>query len=299
MEWTRSRIAVSEGIEMAYEEIGAPDAPVILLIMGYASQLIVWPESFCHRLADGGYRVIRFDNRDVGLSTKLNDAAVPNVIALRLRQQIKLPLKVAYTLDDMTADTVALLDALSISSAHIVGASMGGMIAQLLAVNYPERVNSLVSLMSSSSYGGMKPKILWHILNKAAPDRDAQIAHSLKTWQLISSPKFGDPVQQLRVRIEAAYERAHYPAGKARHMAAIMASGSRRKKLRNIKVPTLVIHGDKDPMLPLRGAKDTARRIPNARLELVAGMGHDLPEALLEKLVGLILGHVQRASTAQ
>jgi pimeloyl-ACP methyl ester carboxylesterase len=208
MEWTRSRIAVSEGIELAYEEIGAPDAPVILLIMGYASQLIVWPESFCHRLADGGYRVIRFDNRDVGLSTKLNDAAVPNVIALRLRQQLKLPLKVAYTLDDMTADTVALLDALSISSAHIVGASMGGMIAQLLAVNYPERVNSLVSLMSSSSYGGMKPKILWHILNKASPDRDAQIAHSLKTWQLISSPELGDPVQQQRARIETAYERA-------------------------------------------------------------------------------------------
>ena len=234
MEWTRSRIAVSEGIELAYEEIGAPDAPVILLIMGYASQLIVWPESFCHRLADGGYRIIRFDNRDVGLSTKLNDAEVPNVIALRLRQQLKLPLKVAYTLDDMTADTVALLDALSISSAHIVGASMGGMIAQLLAVNYPERVNSLVSLMSSSSYGGMKPKILWHILNKAAPDRDAQIAHSLKTWQLISSPELGDPVQQLRARIEAAYERAHYPPGKARQMAAIMASGSRQKMLSKI-----------------------------------------------------------------
>ncbi|WP_269620375.1 alpha/beta fold hydrolase [Zhongshania sp. BJYM1] len=295
MDWTRSRIAVSEGIELAYEEIGAPDAPVILLIMGYASQLIAWPENFCHRLADAGYRVIRFDNRDVGLSTKLNDAAVPNVIALRLRQQLKLPLKVAYTLDDMTADTVALLDTLGISSAHIVGASMGGMIAQLLAVNYPERVNSLVSLMSSSGYGGMKPKILWHILNKAAPDRDAQIAHSLRTWQLISSPELGDPVQQLRARIEAAYERAHYPPGKARQMAAIMASGSRQKILSKINAPTLVIHGDKDPMLPLKGAKDTARRIPNARLELVAGMGHDLPEALLEKLVNLILGHVQGA----
>ena len=295
MDWTRSRIAVSEGIELAYEEIGAPDAPVILLIMGYASQLIAWPENFCHRLADAGYRVIRFDNRDVGLSTKLNDAAVPNVIALRLRQQLKLPLKVAYTLDDMTADTVALLDTLGISSAHIVGASMGGMIAQLLAVNYPERVNSLVSLMSSSSYGGMKPKILWHILNKAAPDRDAQIAHSLRTWQLISSSELGDPVQQLRARVEAAYERAHYPPGKARQMAAIMASGSRQKILSKINAPTLVIHGDKDPMLPLKGAKDTARRIPNARLELVAGMGHDLPEALLEKLVNLILGHVQGA----
>ena len=125
MEWTRDRIAVSDGVELAYEEIGAPDAPVILLIMGYASQLIVWPESFCHRLADAGYRVIRFDNRDVGLSSQI-DAAVPNIIGLSLRQKLKLPLKVAYTLDDMTADTVALLDALSVSSAHIVGASMGG-----------------------------------------------------------------------------------------------------------------------------------------------------------------------------
>ena len=197
MEWTRDRIAVSDGVELAYEEIGAPDAPVILLIMGYASQLIVWPESFCHRLADAGYRVIRFDKRDVGLSSQI-DAAVPNIIGLSLRQKLKLPLKVAYTLDDMTADTVALLDALSVSSAHIVGASMGGMIAQLMAANYPERVRSLVSLMSSSSYGGMKPKILWHILNKAAPERDAQIAHSLKTWQLISSPEFGDHVRGLK-----------------------------------------------------------------------------------------------------
>lgn len=292
MEWTRDRIAVNEGVELAYEEIGPPDAPVILLIMGYASQLIVWPESFCHQLADGGYRVIRFDNRDVGLSTKFDDAAVPNIIGLRLRQQLKLPLKVAYTLDDMTADTVALLDALNISNAHIVGASMGGMIAQLLAVNYPERVSSLVSLMSSSSYGGMKPKILRHILNKAAPNREAQIAHSLKTWQLIASPELGDPEQQLRAKIEAAYDRAHYPAGKARHMAAIMATGSRQKLLPKIKAPTLVIHGDQDPMLPLKGAKDTARRIPNARLEIVAGMGHDIPEALLDELVGLILGHV-------
>lgn len=291
MEWTRDRIAVSDGIELAYEEIGAPDAPVILLIMGYASQLIVWPESFCHRLADAGYRVIRFDNRDVGLSSQI-DAAVPNIFGLSLRQKLKLPLKVAYTLDDMTADTVALLDALSVSSAHIVGASMGGMIAQLMAANYPERVRSLVSLMSSSSYGGMKPKILWHILNKAAPERDAQIAHSLKTWQLISSPEFGDPVQQLRSRIEAAYDRGNYPAGKARQMAAIMASGSRQKILPKINAPTLVIHGDKDPMLPLKGAKDTARRIPSARLEVVAGMGHDIPEALLGELVDLILGHV-------
>ncbi|MFQ3201865.1 MAG: pimeloyl-ACP methyl ester carboxylesterase [Zhongshania sp.] len=298
MEWTRDRIVVSDSIELAYEEIGEPDAPVILLIMGYASQLIVWPESFCHLLADGGYRVIRFDNRDVGLSTKLDDDRPLSILGLRLRQQLKLPLKVAYTLDDMTADTVALLDALNISRAHIVGASMGGMIAQLMAANYPERVSSLVSLMSSSSFGGMKPKVLWHILNKAAPGREAQIAHSLKTWCLISSPELGDSEQQLRERIEVAYDRGHHPAGKARHMAAIMASGNRQKLLYKIKSPTLVIHGDKDPMVPLKGAKDTARRIPNARLEIIEGMGHDLPEALLDELVSLILGHVRDADSA-
>ncbi|CAA0090370.1 Aclacinomycin methylesterase RdmC [Zhongshania aliphaticivorans] len=299
MEWTRDRIAVADGIELAYEDIGAPDAPVILLIMGYASQLIVWPDEFCHKLANGGFRVIRFDNRDVGLSSKVESGPLPGIIGMRLRQGLKLPLKVAYTLDDMTADTVALLDALNIEQAHIVGASMGGMIAQLMAVNYPERVSSLVSLMSSSTFGGTKPKVLWHVLNKAAPDRESQIAHSLKTWQLISSPEKGDPIQALRSRVEAAYDRGHYPPGRARQMAAILAGGSRQKVLPKINAPTLVIHGDKDPMLPLKGAIDTAKLIPNARLEVVAGMGHDLPEALLDELVGLILSHVRGESASE
>ncbi|MEX1669915.1 alpha/beta fold hydrolase [Zhongshania guokunii] len=291
MQWICGKVQAN-GIELAYQELGDSSAPAILLIMGFASQLTVWPEAFCSALAVAGYRVIRFDNRDVGLSHKVYDQVPPSVVSLRLRRSLRLPIRTPYTLDDMCADAVGLLAALNIERAHIVGASMGGMIGQLMAINYPERVVSLVSMMSSSGYGGIKPAVLMHLLKKPKAHRVAQINHSLKTWQLIASPEFGDPEPQLRARIQAAYERNHYPEGRARQLAAIVASGSRKKYLAKITAPTLVIHGDKDPMLSLSGARDTAQRIPNARLEIIAGMGHDLPAALLDNLADLVLNHV-------
>jgi pimeloyl-ACP methyl ester carboxylesterase len=289
----------ANGLQLAYEEFGEPDQPAIVLIMGLGTQLIAWPEDFCRGLAARGFRVIRFDNRDIGLSQKIEGMQLPNLVKLAAYSRLKLPMKVPYTLHDMAKDTVGLLDALDISAAHLVGASMGGMIAQLVAGNYPFRVLSLTSIMSTSgcrSLPAADRKVSLHMLRRPRnADAEALQEYGMRTWRLIGSPGYPPTDEALREKLSASYQRSHYPAGYIRQLAAIMASGDRVLLLKKIVAPTLVIHGKADPLVPVAGGIDTARHIRGARLELIDGMGHDLPVPLLPYFVDLIGSHAEQA----
>ncbi len=290
----------ANGLTIEYEERGAPDAPVILLVMGFSAQLTLWPDDFCDALADGGFRVIRFDNRDIGLSEKFDDAPVPDIMNLIMRAMQGEKLDVAYTLDDMTLDAVGLLDALGIETAHVVGMSMGGMIAQLLAANHATRVKSLVSIMSSSGDPGLpsgKPEVLQTLTNRPADpdDREAQIAHGVKVFKMIGSPGYPVGDAELRARVSRSIDRSFYPQGATRQYAAIIASGSRVEALKTISVPALVIHGADDPLVPVEAGKDTARHVPGADLMIVEGMGHDIAPGLVKTLAVAILDHCHKA----
>jgi pimeloyl-ACP methyl ester carboxylesterase len=293
------RFANCNGLQLAYDEFGDPQAPVILLIMGLGTQMIAWPEEFCEALAARGYRVIRFDNRDIGLSQKMGDAGVPSIIKLAALAKLKLPLRVPYTLLDMAKDTVDLMETLDISAAHIVGASMGGMIAQLVAAHYPFRVLSLTSIMSTSghrSLPGAKAGVSLHMVKRPRnADAAALQDYSVRTFRLIGSPGFPPSEKALRDKIARSYERSYHPAGYARQMAAIMASGDRVSDLKKIIAPTLVIHGNADPLVPVEGGIDTARHVANATLEIIEGMGHDLPKELLPRFAQLIGDHCDTA----
>ncbi len=290
----------ANGIELAYDEFGERRAPVILLIMGLGTQMIAWPEEFCSGLAARGYRVIRFDNRDIGLSQKMEGAGVPNVIKIAAFSRLNLSLKVPYRLADMALDAIGLLDALDIKSAHIVGASMGGMIAQLMAGHFPSRVLSLTSIMSTSgrkSLPGVERKVALHMLRRpVSADIQDVLAYSMRTWRLIGSPAYQPTDTVLREKISLSLKRSFYPAGSRRQMAAILASGDRVAVLRKITAPTLVIHGKADPLVPVAGGIDTAHLVRGAKLELIDGMGHDLPQPLLAHFVELITAHAGAAA---
>ena len=290
----------ANGIRLAYDEFGDLSDPVILLIMGLGTQMIAWPEDFCQGLATRGYRVIRFDNRDIGLSQKMDGARVPGMLKLALYSRLNLPLKVPYTLHDMARDAIGLLDALEIDSAHLVGASLGGMIAQLMAGNFPFRVLSLTSIMSTSGCSSLPPadrKVMLHMARRPAKgDVEALQQYAMRTMRLIGSPGFQPSDQELREKLSASYQRSTYPIGYVRHMAAIMASGDRVAVLKKITAPTLVIHGEADPLVPVSGGIDTARHVRGAKLELIAGMGHDLPKPLLPHFVELITTHADAAA---
>lgn len=287
----------ANGIELAYEEFGDSGQPVVLLIMGLGTQMIAWPEPFCQALAEHGLRVIRFDNRDVGLSTKMDSAPVPNVLKLALFSRLNLNIQVPYTLHTMTEDAVALMDVLDIEAAHVVGASMGGMIAQLMAAHYPYRVRSLTSIMSTTGRRSLPQadsRVVRHMARrprKASPE--ALLEYSMRTWRLIGSPDYQPTDEELREKILAGYQRSYYPAGYTRHMAAIMAGGDRVEDLARVMAPTLVIHGKQDPLVPVEGGIDTANLIDGAKLELIEGMGHDLPKELLPTFVELISSHIE------
>ncbi len=289
----------ANGIDLAYDEFGDRQSPVILLIMGLGTQMIAWPEPFCTGLAERGYRVIRFDNRDIGLSQKMDGARVPNVLKMAVRSRLNLPFKVPYRLDTMAQDAIGLLDALDIGAAHIVGASMGGMIAQLMAGHFPFRVLSLTSIMSTSgrkTLPGVERKVALHMLRRpASADPAAVLDHAMRTWRLIGSPAYQPTDAALREKISLSLQRSFYPAGYTRHMAAIMASGDRVAVLKKITAPTLVIHGKADPLVPVAGGIDTAHLVRGAKLELIDGMGHDLPQPLLAHFVTLIGDHAGRA----
>jgi pimeloyl-ACP methyl ester carboxylesterase len=284
-------------VELVYETIGDPvDAP-LLLVMGLGMQLIHWDRELCELLAARGFHVIRFDNRDAGLSTKIR-GPVPNV----MRLMAGMPARVPYLLHDMAGDTFGLLDRLGIERAHVAGVSMGGMIGQTMAIERPERVLSLASMLSSTGdrRGGTPKLRVWSLMMRRAPqDRDAYIRYFVKVFRMIGSPAYRVDEERLRERAAETYDRAHYPPGTARQLAAIMASGSRTAALQQLEVPTLVIHGESDPLIPLRAGLATARAIPESELITVPGMGHDMPQELWPTFVDAIAKNAERASAKQ
>ena len=292
----------ANGISITYEDKGPRDAPVILLVMGLGGQLTLWPDEFVDALNAHGFRTIRYDNRDVGLSTRFETAGVPNLKWMFVKAALRLPVRPAYTLADMAADGIALLDHLGIDRAHIVGASMGGMIAQHIAARYPERTQSLTSVMSTTGNSKLpraNKEAMAVLANRPmSGDPEDMIAYSVRAARVIGSPGYPATEERLQRRVRSDFERGWYPQGVARQMAAIVADGDRRAMLKTITAPTLVIHGEADPLVPLAGGKDTAASIPGARLLTIPGMGHDLPLALVDTLADAVAGHARELAAA-
>lgn len=288
-------------LELFYEDHGREDDPAVLLIMGLGAQLIWWPDALVDALVAQGFRVIRHDNRDIGLSTKLAHAAPPSAGALIKTAFFGRPLATPYKLDALAADAIGVLDHLGIGQAHIVGASMGGMIAQLVAAHYPERVLSLTSIMSTSGRKKLrKPdfSLQLRMLRRRDPNapRAAKIDEVMRTLNLIGSPNQGEVVARERAALaERAVDRSFYPEGARRQLGAIIASGDRAAELARITAPTLVIHGTADRLVPPDGGEDTARLIRGARLEMIPGMGHDMPGPMIPRIAELIADHARAA----
>ena len=283
-------------VELAYETFGDPAEPALLLVMGLGTQMVAWHDDFCAELAGRGFHVIRFDNRDVGRSTAMRHLPVPTLLQLAARS----PNAAGYTLSDMAADAVGLLDQLEIDQAHVVGASMGGMIAQTIAIEHPERVLSLASIMSNTGarWSGQPQLATYRILLGRPPqDRDAFIEHVLAVYRVIGSPGFERDERDLRQIAARSYDRGRNPAGSGRQLAAIIASGNRTQRLRSLNVPTVVIHGTADRLVTPSGGRATARAIPGARLVEIEGMGHDLPRGAWPQLIDAIADNATRTST--
>jgi pimeloyl-ACP methyl ester carboxylesterase len=280
-------------IELCYEEFGPPDGEPLLLVMGLATQMLGWHEDFCEELGERGFRVIRYDNREIGHSSKLEDAPVPN----RVKMLLGLGTPV-YTLSDLAGDAAGLLDALEIESAHVVGASMGGMIAQVVAIEHPERVRTLTSIMSGpGTLATRLPRLrAFGTLMQAQPkDREAAIERTVKVFEVIGSPGFETDEEHLREVAGMSFDRSRYPQGIARQLHAITTSPARARSLREVHAPALVIHGDSDPLVRPRAGRATARAIPDARLMVIEGMGHDLPRELWPRIIDAIAANAGRA----
>lgn len=284
--------AKANGIEIEYETFGTRKDPALFLIMGLGAQLTLWPESLCEALAGQGFFVVRYDNRDVGLSTDFDQWGVPDVMGAFARLMMGEKVETPYLLGDMAADATGLLDALELERAHMVGASMGGMIAQVVAATYPERTRSLVSIMSTSGRPGLpmgKPEAV--AMLSAQPEgaeREQLIAHGMKLRSVISGPGYQTDPATMRALVERNIDRRYYPQGAARQYLAIMASGPRADLLKTVKVPTLVLHGEDDPLLPVECGRDVAALVPGAKIETFPGWGHDVPEPMVPKLVSSI-----------
>jgi pimeloyl-ACP methyl ester carboxylesterase len=282
---------LSDDVELCYETFGDASDPVMLLVMGLATQMVGWHHEFCDELAGRGFHVIRFDNRDIGRSKKQNHP-VPTLKQLLLRDKRA----AGYTFEHMADDGFGLLDHLGIERAHVAGVSMGGMIAQTMAVRRPERVLSLASMLSNTGalWSGQPSPRLYPVLLKTAPkDREAYIAHAAWVFSKIGTPGF--PGDDLREMAALSYDRGLNPAGSMRQLAAIIASGDRTPLLRTITVPTVVIHGTKDRLVPASGGRATAKAIPGARLVLIEGMGHDLPRGAWTRMLDAIEENAARA----
>jgi pimeloyl-ACP methyl ester carboxylesterase len=288
---------VGRGITLCYETFGEPANPTALLIMGLGTQMVAWPEEFCGQLAARGLYVVRFDNRDIGHSTHVSGRP-PTALQL-LRRSGR---RARYTLGDMADDAVGLLRELNLAPAHIVGASMGGMIAQTLAARHPGIVRSLVSIMSNTGSmrsGQPAPRMYPILLRRAPYGREAFVAHMERVFLAIGSRGLARDLDDLRAIARLSYERDHDPEGPGRQLAAIIASGNRTSELGRITSPTLVIHGTHDPLVAPSGGRATARAIPGARLTMIEGMGHDLPRAAWPQLIDAIAEHAQRADAAR
>jgi pimeloyl-ACP methyl ester carboxylesterase len=295
---TEQLISVGNGVELCHETFGDPADPTVLLVMGLGTQMLAWTPGFCELLVAEGFHVIRYDNRDIGRSTHFSGHPLPTLRELVTRR-VKHP---AYTLDEMADDAAGLLDALGIASAHVVGASMGGMIAQTLAVRHPEKVRSLVSIMSTTGAGHVgRPalKVLPFLVKPPATDREIAMQRIVELFDVVGSPGFERDVAATRELAGASFDRSSDRTGAARQLAAIIASGNRTKALASIRVPTLVIHGTDDKMVAPSGGKATAKAIPGARLELIPGMGHDLPVALWPRFAKLIAEQAHAADAGR
>lgn len=279
--------APTNGIQLYYETHGEPGGRPMLLVMGLGAQMTLWEPDFCEMLAREGFYVIRFDNRDVGLSTKIEGGPQPDLAKALAGDHST----ASYTLWDMADDAVGLLDHLGIERAHIAGASMGGMIVQCIAIRHPERVRSMTSIMSTTgnpNVGQPQPEAMAALLAPPPERREEAIEQGLRTWTTIGSPAYPADPAELRARIAADYDRCFYPEGTVRQLVAILATGDRTEGLARVRVPTLVIHGEADPLVTLTGGQATAEAIPGARLLTFPGMGHDLPRALWPEFVRAI-----------
>jgi pimeloyl-ACP methyl ester carboxylesterase len=286
----------ANGIQIEYDTFGESGSPPILLIMGLSAQMIGWEEDFCKQLADKGLFVIRFDNRDVGLSTKFEEAGIPDIMAAMRGKDFQAP----YTLEDMADDAVGLLDALGIEKAHICGASMGAMITQVIGYRHPQRVLSLIPIMGTTgdpSLPPAKPEAFEMLVTPAPEQRDAYIENAVAMWKIFWGTLEFDE-ETVRNRATLSYDRAFYPPGIARQHAAIIATGNRKPRLSSITAPTLVIHGSEDPLLPVEHGRDTAKAIPGAEILIVEGMGHCLPKAVWPQVVDAIANHTRKTASS-
>jgi pimeloyl-ACP methyl ester carboxylesterase len=290
----------ANGIQIEYETFGNPSGRPLLLIIGLGGQLIQWDAGLCQDLARGGHYVIRFDNRDAGLSTKFEEAGVPDLVEtlgkIMQGQKISAP----YTLDDMADDAAGLLDALGIKKAHICGMSMGGMIAQTIAIRHPSRVRSLISIYSTTGNPELpqpKPEVMELLIAAPPNEREGFVEHMVGLFKTIAGSGFPVDEEWTRKIIAKGYDRCFCPQGMARQLVAILTQGNRKSALASVKVPTLVIHGTADPLVPVEGGKDTAKAIPGAQLMLIEGMGHDLPHGgAWPRIVKAITAHTLEAT---
>lgn len=273
--------ATVNGIRLEYETFGDAGAPAILLIMGLGMQLVAWPIPFCDALARHGFRVVRYDNRDIGLSSHFDHLGKPNLIWAILKERLGVPVASGYTLNDMADDAAGLLEVLGIERAHVAGVSMGGMIAQQLAARHAARLRSLTSIMSTTGARGLPPatrEAQRVLLSRPRNPNDMRslVEHYVGVYRVLGSPGFPADPDELRGRLEKSLRRSYHPQGVARQMLAIIAAGDRSAQVRRIQAPTLVIHGDRDPLVPMEGGRDTAAKVPGAKLTIVPGMGHDM-----------------------
>jgi pimeloyl-ACP methyl ester carboxylesterase len=287
----------ANGIELFYEEHGDPKAEPMLLVMGLGAQMVLWPDEFVEELVGHGFRVIRYDNRDIGLSQKMEGARAPKLAWQVIRQRIGWPAKVPYTLKDMADDGAGLLDALGIERAHVVGASMGGMIAQLMAIHHPGKLLSLTSIMSTTGNPDLPraEKEAMDALTAPLPSLEEEdvVAHGMNVREKIGSPGYPGSPERRRETVLKSVRRNVYPPGLPRQLAAIIDDGDRRERLAQVTAPTLVLHGEDDPLVKVEAGRDTAKHIPGAKLVTVPGWGHDLPLELVGQLAGEIAAHAK------
>lgn len=284
--------ANANGIDLEYDTFGDPASPPVLLIMGLGAQMIDWREEFCSLLAQHGFWIIRFDNRDIGKSHKFEEAGVPDIIKLATRIVQGESVKVPYSIEDMAMDSIGLLDTLSVDRAHVVGLSMGGMIAQTMAIEYPERVLTLSSIMSSPRYMLPPTTEAAALLTKRGPEtRDEYIEYALENSKALDGPEYKHDESLYREHAGRRFDRGIYPPGFARQLAAVLVQEDRRDALRSLQIPTLVLHGKSDPLVPVEGGTETADAVPDSKLRLIEGWGHGFPPSIWPIVIDELISH--------